>query len=118
MSVCGKCNNAIVGQGVQAIGKTWHKECFVCDYCKQEFGNGSFILKYDRPFCKACEGRLFGNYCKKCNQPIEGQSIKAMNALWHPDHFQCSRCKTTLTSGAFVEKNYRPFCSACALAIP
>ena len=60
---------------------------------------------------------ILGVYCKKCNTPIEGQSIKALNSMWHPNHFVCSKCSVLLTSGTFVEKNAKPFCASCSLTI-
>jgi len=100
------------------MGKTFHPDCFVCSFCSKPFGTNAFIQKYERPYCKACDLRLFGNYCKGCNSPIDGTAINALNANWHPEHFQCSRCRTSLTKGVYVEKNSRPFCNSCAPLVP
>mmetsp|Transcript_3626 Transcript_3626/g.5026 ORF Transcript_3626/g.5026 Transcript_3626/m.5026 type:complete len:120 (-) Transcript_3626:1710-2069(-) len=114
---CYACKNQISGQGVQAVGKTWHKECFVCDFCKKPF-TASFVSKYDRAYCKPCDLRLFGNYCKGCNKPIEGQSLVALNSYWHPEHFACAKCGSAFSGGSFAEKNGRPFCPSCFASVP
>jgi len=117
-AVCGRCNKPIQGQGLQALGKKWHAECFSCDFCTKPFMEAAFVQKYERPFCKPCDTRLFSMYCKSCNNPIEGQAINAMNTTWHPDHFLCSKCKTSLGNGVFHEKNGKPFCLTCIAAVP
>lgn len=33
--VCSKCNARIKGDCLNAIGKQWHPECFVCSYCRK-----------------------------------------------------------------------------------
>jgi len=118
LSPCARCSKIIQGQGLQAIGKRWHPECFVCDFCNRAFDNGAFIHKYERAYCKPCDLKLFSSYCKVCNSPIEGNAVNALNSTFHPEHFQCSKCKTSLTSGVFHEKNGRPFCANCISTLP
>ena len=40
---CGKCDQAIMGDCVTAMGKQWHPECFVCTGCNEGFSGGSFF---------------------------------------------------------------------------
>ena len=41
------------------MGKFYHRECFVCDFCRQDF-QGSFVTKYDKPLCRQCDLKLYG----------------------------------------------------------
>lgn len=50
---CGKCGNAISGSYLSVSGQAYHKECFVCTNCGNQFDQGYF-MKNDKPFCKNC----------------------------------------------------------------
>jgi len=40
---CGSCGQIVHGECTNALGKTWHVSCFVCQYCKKAFADGSFF---------------------------------------------------------------------------
>ncbi|EPQ64601.1 Bgt-588 [Blumeria graminis f. sp. tritici] len=42
---CKKCNLAVIGEYVQALGGEWHEKCFRCSTCKDGFLEGSFYPK-------------------------------------------------------------------------
>jgi hypothetical protein len=51
--------------------------------------------------------------CKDCGQPISGQFIQALGAVWHPACFRCAHCKEPIDSCGFLEKRgkaYHPRC--------
>ncbi len=49
--LCAKCDK-VVGKGDKsALGKAWHKGCFVCTTCDQPFGSAGFFNLGGRPYC-------------------------------------------------------------------
>eukprot|EP01114_Cavostelium_apophysatum_P010623 TRINITY_DN2457_c0_g3_i1.p1 TRINITY_DN2457_c0_g3~~TRINITY_DN2457_c0_g3_i1.p1 ORF type:complete len:1191 (-),score=436.75 TRINITY_DN2457_c0_g3_i1:57-3629(-) len=111
--ICEICKEIIVGQGLHALGHTYHATCFVCTHCKNPL-TGSFLHSEGKPYCVEDFNRLFAKTCAGCNKNIQGPFVKAMNREWHPSGcFVCSKCKGTL-SGGFFEKDTKPFCKNCA----
>ncbi|KAJ5047088.1 uncharacterized protein L3040_002931 [Drepanopeziza brunnea f. sp. 'multigermtubi'] len=39
---CKKCNLAVIGEYVQALGGEWHEKCFRCATCQSGFDDGAF----------------------------------------------------------------------------
>ena len=39
--------------------------------------------------------------------------VTALGRAWHPEHFLCSGCSTTLGGSSFFEKDGAPFCPEC-----
>jgi len=50
---CGKCKKNISGIFLNIDGQDYHKECFVCNNCKNPFDSGYF-MKDGAPLCKNC----------------------------------------------------------------
>jgi hypothetical protein len=51
--------------------------------------------------------------CKGCSQPVVvSQSVQALEALWHPEHFVCVTCKKPFVNGQFYELGGLPVCPA------
>jgi hypothetical protein len=49
--LCAKCDK-LVGKGDKsALGKAWHKGCFVCTKCDVAFGKEGFFNVGGRPYC-------------------------------------------------------------------
>ncbi|EGG01555.1 uncharacterized protein MELLADRAFT_117772 [Melampsora larici-populina 98AG31] len=51
---CFGCKTSMVGDIINAMGKQWHEDCFVCKDCKKPFLNGMFFLFQSNPFCEPC----------------------------------------------------------------
>ncbi|KAL1788084.1 integrin alpha-D [Sigmodon hispidus] len=51
--------------------------------------------------------------CGSCNKPIAGQVVTALGRAWHPEHFVCSGCSSTLGGSSFFENGGAPFCTEC-----
>ncbi|WVQ77819.1 hypothetical protein IAR50_007509 [Cryptococcus sp. DSM 104548] len=51
---CKGCRKPIRDMAVGALGGKWHKECFVCTNCKEEFANGLFFPREGGAFCTTC----------------------------------------------------------------
>src|SRR3546814_12447143 len=54
--ICAKCNNTIIGSVIQALGKEFHDNCFVCEQCKGPL-SGKFAVRWEeRRVGKECVG--------------------------------------------------------------
>ena len=51
--------------------------------------------------------------CQSCRKPIHGESIEALDSLWHPHCFNCRTCKKSLINSSYVNFNGRPFHALC-----
>ncbi|KAK8861301.1 hypothetical protein IAR55_002120 [Kwoniella newhampshirensis] len=51
---CKACNLPIPDMAINAMGANWHKECFVCCQCRDEFANNLFFPKEGKAFCTLC----------------------------------------------------------------
>ncbi|XP_065654298.1 uncharacterized protein LOC100200433 isoform X4 [Hydra vulgaris] len=54
-----------------------------------------------------------GLVCHACEQPLIGPFVSAIGRTWHPEHFCCSACNTSLQNQAFVEENNSLYCEKC-----
>ncbi|GAB6022565.1 hypothetical protein CHUAL_006670 [Chamberlinius hualienensis] len=110
--VCSKCNARIKGDCLNAIGKQWHPECFVCSYCRTAFGNNHFYLEDGLPYCEKDWNELFTTKCVGCGFPIEAGDrwVEALNSNYHSQCFKCTICHKNLEGQSFYAKGGRPFC--------
>ncbi|XP_049840674.1 PDZ and LIM domain protein Zasp-like isoform X6 [Schistocerca gregaria] len=113
---CDKCNTKIKGDCLNAIGKHFHPECFLCAYCGKLFGNSPFFLEDGLPYCEADWNELFTTKCFACGFPIEAGDrwVEALNNNYHSQCFNCTNCKKNLEGESFYAKGGRPFCKAHA----
>jgi len=49
--LCAKCDKAVGKGDKSALGKAWHKGCFVCTQCESPFGTEGFYNIQGQPFC-------------------------------------------------------------------
>ncbi|KAF4519533.1 hypothetical protein B566_EDAN009436 [Ephemera danica] len=113
---CEKCRNKIKGDCLNAIGKHFHPECFVCSYCGKLFGNNPFFLEDGLPYCENDWNELFTTKCFACGFPIEAGDrwVEALNNNYHSQCFNCTMCKKNLEGQSFFAKQGRPFCKTHA----
>ena len=43
---------------VQAMGSTWHPECFCCEMCNKELADLGFIKNQGRALCHECNAKV------------------------------------------------------------
>ncbi|XP_077981946.1 paxillin homolog 1-like [Glandiceps talaboti] len=120
---CSKCYEAIVGEVVTALDKTWHPHCFVCTRCRKPFGSDGFMVKNDKPYCKKDYQDLFhggkevkavaDDICYGCDQKIASKWTEALGHNWHPECFVCTKCRKTLTGEKFYNVEGKPICTTC-----
>lgn len=111
--MCSGCRKAIVGESVQALGRSYHPDHFVCSTCGKNIGNGGFFEKEGQPQCDRCYQAVFCKRCASCDLPITNQLVTALGQSWHPKCFVCTDCASPFPGGSFVERDGRPFCTNC-----
>eukprot|EP01091_Cochliopodium_minus_P002246 TRINITY_DN12110_c0_g1_i1.p1 TRINITY_DN12110_c0_g1~~TRINITY_DN12110_c0_g1_i1.p1 ORF type:complete len:239 (+),score=29.73 TRINITY_DN12110_c0_g1_i1:23-739(+) len=109
---CGKCNQTIEGNYVNAIGKTWHQKCFTCNNCSKAFSNGQFFEMNGMPYCDIHYYNTTGSMCSACNKPVTGKAVNALGKTFHPEHFVCGFCFNPL-KGNYNEKQGKAYCYEC-----
>ncbi|KDQ07347.1 hypothetical protein BOTBODRAFT_192476 [Botryobasidium botryosum FD-172 SS1] len=48
------CGRSIRQEAVEALGRKWHRDCFVCESCKKPFDDPSFFQRGDHAYCDPC----------------------------------------------------------------
>ena len=54
-----------------------------------------------------------GKVCAKCGDSLEGAYVSYLSALgkfWHPEHFTCALCPTSLGTVPFYTHDGKPYC--------
>ncbi|KAI9223616.1 LIM domain protein [Blastocladiella britannica] len=59
-TLCEGCLKPIVGKCVNAAGRRWHPQCFLCSYCKTSLNKNPFREREGKAFCVPCHTRLYG----------------------------------------------------------
>ena len=91
---CRGCGQLIKGKSVssadgQLTGR-YHKDCFVCQTCKEPFKTADFYIMDNNPYCSRHYHQLNGSLCKSCDRGIEGQYLEAeTKSKFHPTCFTC-----------------------------
>ena len=73
---CAKCMQAVVTNGIVAMGKVWHKEHFVCQGCEEPMGEKMWAWE-DKPYCRSCFNKLPQAVKKQVKQRRKGQQQAA-----------------------------------------
>ena len=111
---CASCGQGVQRGYVQALGKVWHPEHFVCGICDQNLQGEAFVQHEGQPYHQACYLERFAPRCAGCDHPIKGRYITAMEGKWHPHHFVCAVCQRPIVGSKFVERDNHPYHEACA----
>lgn len=109
---CYHCRQAIYDECMQALGRTYHPEHFMCGSCNNPLGTGSFFELAGQAHCQRCYQLQFCPKCAHCNQAITDKCVTALDKKWHVNCFVCTQC-TAPFSGNFFERDGRPYCGNC-----
>ncbi|KAK2082138.1 LIM and senescent cell antigen-like-containing domain protein 1 [Saguinus oedipus] len=116
--ICGACRRPIEGHVVNAMGKQWHVEHFVCAKCEKPFHGHRHYERKGLAYFETHYNQLFGDVCFYCNRVLEGDVV-ALNKAWCANCFACSTCNTKLTlKNKFVEFDMKPVCKKCYEKFP
>lgn len=110
--VCYHCRQPIYDECMQALGRTYHPEHFMCGSCNNPLGTGSFFELAGQAHCQRCYQIQFCPKCAHCNQAITDRCVTALDKKWHIHCFVCTQC-TSPFQGNFFERDGRPYCDKC-----
>lgn len=109
---CDKCGQAIIGECVNALQKSFHPTCFLCTQCNQPIMGTNFYIEEGKFYCEADWQAMFQTMCHGCEFPIEpgDKWVEAMGKNFHSECFNCSACQVNLEGQQFCAKNGKPYC--------
>lgn len=116
---CPRCKEPVEDHqdGIAALDKNWHAECFRCCHCDSMFHDNVYYAKTDdqtgdkRPYCDRCYTELFVPKCRLCEQPVKDQGLFACGSSWHQECFVCTECEKPFANLEYFEMNGLPYCS-------
>eukprot|EP01129_Flabellula_baltica_P015416 TRINITY_DN782_c0_g1_i1.p1 TRINITY_DN782_c0_g1~~TRINITY_DN782_c0_g1_i1.p1 ORF type:complete len:878 (+),score=171.93 TRINITY_DN782_c0_g1_i1:90-2636(+) len=111
--ICAGCRQPIMGGTIQALGKQYHPEHFMCTSCGSLLGAGNFFEQEGQPQCENCFQNYYSMRCAACGLAITNQVLTALDQHWHTHCFVCTNCLGPFDDGNFFEKDSRPYCSNC-----
>ncbi|CBY11288.1 unnamed protein product [Oikopleura dioica] len=113
--ICAACRRPVEGRCVNACGKQWHPEHFVCSTCERPFSQSKYFLGPDNmPYCEKHYNIQFGEVCFNCNLPIKDEVISALEKKFCACCFRCYGCNERLSPRQkFVEFDMKPLCKKC-----
>ncbi|XP_013392482.1 PDZ and LIM domain protein 5 isoform X2 [Lingula anatina] len=110
--VCAECGSPIRGPFVIALGKNWCPDHFVCSNpdCRTKLMDTGFIEVNGKLYCENDYAKYFAPSCNKCNKPVVGDCINALNQQFHPECFLCAHCKGSIGGSVFHIENGMVYC--------
>lgn len=93
-------------------GNTYCPEHFVCanTSCSRKLVDIGFVEERGQRFCEVCFEKLIAPVCGKCNKPITGDCLNALQKQFHPQCFTCAHCMKVFGNAAFYLENGKPYC--------
>ncbi len=67
---CAGCGRPIEQGGIQALGQSWHGDCFRCLACHKPLKEARFLEKDGHPYHEACYHARFTPPCAVCGKPL------------------------------------------------
>ena len=110
---CGSCGEMVIGICINALGKSFHPEHFVCNHCSKPFPGGNFVEHEGHPYCDLDYTELFCPRCANCKQAIQDKCVNALGKKYHTDHFSCTGCGKNLVGQPYKEDDGDIYCNAC-----
>ncbi|KAI6182330.1 hypothetical protein M3Y97_00368400 [Aphelenchoides bicaudatus] len=106
LPACAECRLPIKDMILQAIGKSFHPECFKCFECQKSLDGVPFAVNdNEQVFCMNDYERIYVPICARCQLPIKpsnayGQIVRvvAMDNEYHIACYSCASCGLQLTN--------------------
>lgn len=86
---CGHCETAIRGAYMSALDQSWCPDHFLCHQCDAGFPDGQYLKHENKPYCKACYGKVTDSNCAKCGELMDGAVFEANGQRYHRTCFVC-----------------------------
>lgn len=101
---CIACGKVILKNIIQAVGRTYHPECFRCSICQTILDGAPFTVDLrKRIYCLDDYYKTFAPRCAVCSQPItpvkgseETVRLVSMGRDFHVDCYKCENCDVQL----------------------
>ena len=111
---CRGCGDLIRGKSVSSadgrLTGRYHKQCFVCQTCRQPFQTADFYVMNNQPYCARHYHELNDSLCTSCDRGIEGQYLETESKQkFHPYCFSCQDCHIILKDD-YYEYNGKTLC--------
>ena len=104
-AICSACGEPIVdGCYLRAFEMDWHSYHLVCNMCGVDFSDGKTLCEGPDgyAYCEPCNTQAFCHVCPGCQQIIQaGNTIEAMDKIWHPQCFKCPDCPEPFNGRSF-----------------
>ncbi|KAF7635734.1 hypothetical protein Mgra_00004826, partial [Meloidogyne graminicola] len=110
---CPKCNEAVIGPVIIALGRMWHPDHFCCVQCGDPLGHRNFFERQGKAYCENDFHDLFSPRCYYCNGSIKQRCVTALGRNYHIDHFICADCGCPIKDEGFHERSNSAYCNKC-----
>lgn len=113
---CAGCLKPVTDKCINAVGKTYHPECFYCAGCGTELRGKPYKEDEGEPYCLVCKAARSividpaAGICGKCKKPIIGEYITIQGQRMHPEHFRCEECGCEFRGGNCHEYEGKLYC--------
>lgn len=89
--ICYKCDSAIRGSYITALGHKYHPEHFYCDVCHKLFDSDDYYANNDKIYCHYHYSQMHAFNCAGCHSAILKQYVELhrgdIDQQWHPECF-------------------------------
>jgi len=104
---CAGCGQPITGAYTTALGKTWHKEHFVCARCGQPFSADGFYERDGKAYCQRDYQELFGTRCAAGGELIgQRRHFEKEGKTYCEDHYWQLFGKRCAIGGEYLKGEY------------
>lgn len=115
---CGKEIEMTKEKHVNAGGNFYHERCFTCATCNALLEWTTSYQVEGKFYCALHHGKNL-DACAGCGKQIDGQELDALGTHWHPNCFNCSKCKLNLSDKPSRDHEGKPYCKLCfAMTFP
>ncbi|KAJ3036422.1 hypothetical protein HDV00_002746 [Rhizophlyctis rosea] len=98
--ICAKCNKPIFSRPVYALNKVFHSNHLRCHHCRHTI-HGNPYEHNGHVYCEKDYFSLCAARCATCQNPIEGETIYALDKTYHKDCFVCVMCGVNFPDKSF-----------------
>ena len=116
---CHACKGNLKDSMIEAIGRKYHPEHFVCYRCGVPLVGLSYSECHGEPHCENCADKIQAienpevHTCAKCKLPIFGEFLFINGQYIHPEHYLCNLCGCEFTGGKCHSYMDNYYCGEC-----
>ncbi|RYY34356.1 hypothetical protein EON62_03380, partial [archaeon] len=120
--ICHHCSQPLLDDdGLCAMDKFFHTNCFVCKTCEVPFRDMPFFENAGEAYCRSDYLALFGKtVCAGCMEMLEAgqRAIAVGSRIYHVEHFCCEGCGDLFDEDTqYYERDNAPYCSRCNIML-